>query len=339
VTGARSRWPLRLVLIAVAALATAVVVRLVGRVDWGEVRAALVHLDWWQAPVLVAVLLVRQVLNALPLSLYIAGVSPYRATQNDQVAILMSTVAPPPSDLALRMAMFSSWGVPVAKGMAGTVMNTLTFYIVRFGAPVVGFVLLWATGGPVGYRWADLLSVAISVAILVGVLLVVRSDALARAVGTTAGRAAGRVRRTVDPAAWAEACVGFRSDVAARFRHGFPRSLLALSAMLAVDLTMLVLCLRFVGVSAAEVSAVEIAIAYLFAYPFTIFPFSGLGIVDALVLAAVVQAGGSDVEAATVAALLVWRVFTIGGPLALGALSLALWRGEQRRASSLPGRL
>lgn len=333
---ARSRWLLRVALLVVAALATVVVVRLVGRVDWGEVRVALTHLDWWQAPVLVVVLLVRQVLNALPLSLYIPGVSPLRAAQNDQVAILMSTVAPPPSDLALRMAMFSSWGVTVPQGMAGTVMNTLTFYIVRFGAPAAGFVLLWGSGGEVGYRVADLLSLAISVGILVGVLLVVRSDALARAVGSWAGRAARRVRRTVSPEAWAEACVRFRADVAARFRHGFPRSLLALAAMLLVDLLVLLLCLRFVGVSASEVTAVEIAIAYLFAYPFTIFPFSGLGIVDALVLAAVVEAGGLEVEAATVAALLVWRVFTIGGPLALGGVSLALWRGEQARAD--PGR-
>ncbi|MBZ5740717.1 lysylphosphatidylglycerol synthase domain-containing protein [Nocardioides mangrovi] len=309
-----------------ALVVTVVVVRLVGRVDWGEVRDALAHLDWWQAPVLVVLLLVRQVLNALPLALYIPGVSAVRATQNDQVAILMSTVAPPPSDLALRMAMFSSWGVPVPKGMAGTVMNTLTFYIVRFGAPAAGFVLLAATGGEVGYRWADLVSILVSVAILVGVLLVVRSDALARRVGVAAGRAATRVRRTVDPEAWAAACVRFRGDVAARFRHGFPRSLLALCGMLAVDLTMLVLALRFVGVSTSEAALSTIAVAYLFAYPFTLFPFSGLGIVDALVLAAVVDVGGAEVEAAAVAGLLVWRVFTIGGPLALGAVSLALWR-------------
>ena len=32
--------------------------------------------------------------------------------------------------------------------------------------------------------------------------------------------------------------------------------------------------------------------AYLFAYPFTLFPFSGLGVVDALILAALVEAGG-----------------------------------------------
>jgi hypothetical protein len=326
---------LRLALLAVALVATYVVVRLVGKVDWSEVRSALTHLDWWQAPILLALLLVRQVLNALPLSLYIPGVSPLRATQNDQVAILMSTVAPPPSDLALRMAMFSSWGVPVAKGMAGTVMNTLTFYIVRFGAPAVGFVLLAVTGGEVGYRFADLLSLAISAGILVGVLLVVRSDALARTVGTRVGTVARRVRRTVDPVAWAEACVRFRMDIAARFRHGFPRSLVALSGMLAVDLALLVTCLRFVGLDAAEVGLATIAIAYLFAYPFTLFPFSGIGIVDALVLAAVVEVGGLEVEAATVAGLIVWRVFTIGGPLALGAISLAAWRRTAPAATAV----
>lgn len=307
-------------------MVTYVVVRMIGRVDWAEVRSALTHLSWWHAPVLFAVLLVRQVLNALPLSLYIPGVSAYRATQNDQVAILMSTIAPPPSDIALRMAMFSSWGVPVAKGLAGTLMNTLTFYIVRFGAPAVGFVLLAVTGGKVGLRWADLISVAISVTIFVGLMLVIRSEALARKVGTTAGRAAHRVRKSVDPAVWSAACVQFRIDIAARFRRGFPRSLIALSVMLVVDLTMLLMALRFVGLESAEVPVVDIAIAYLFAYPFTLFPFQGIGIVDALVLAAIVQAGGAEVEAVAVAGLVVWRVFTIGGPLALGALGLAAWR-------------
>lgn len=315
-------------------MVTFVVVRLVGRVDWGEVRSALTHLSWWHAPLLLAVLIVRQVLNALPLSLYIPGVSAYRATQNDQVAILMSTIAPPPSDIALRMAMFSSWGVPVAKGLAGTLMNTLTFYIVRFGAPAVGFVLLAATGGKVGLRWADLISIAISVAIFVGLMLVVRSEALARKVGTTGGRVAHRVRKTVDPEAWAAACVQFRVDVAARFRRGFPRSVLALSAMLVVDLTMLLMALRFVGLERGEVPIVEVAIAYLFAYPFTLFPFQGIGIVDALVLAAIVQAGGSDVEAVAVAGLVVWRVFTIGGPIALGALGLAAWRRSAGASTS-----
>ena len=138
----------RFVLLGVALVATVVVVRLVGRIDWSAVWDALTLLTWWQPLVLLAVVVVRQVLNALPLSLYIRGVSAYRATINDLGAILMSVIAPPPSDLALRVTMFTSWGVSAAKGVAGTLMNTLTFYIVRFSAPAVGFVLLLATGQP-----------------------------------------------------------------------------------------------------------------------------------------------------------------------------------------------
>lgn len=310
------------------------VVRLIGRIDWGEVWDAFGHLAWWQVPVLLGVLLVRQVLNALPLSLFIPGVSPFRATLNDQVAILMSAIAPPPSDVALRTAMFSSWGVPVSKGLAGTLMNTLTFYVVRFSAPVAGFVLVIAVGADVGYRWADLISVAIAATILVVVLLVVRSDALARSIGRVGARVVGRFRAGIDGEAWAEACVQFRIDIAERFHSGFPRSIVALCGMLAADLTVLVLCLRFVGISAGEVSLAWIAIAYLFAYPLTLFPFSGIGLVDALVLAALVEAGGLDVEAAAVAGLIVWRVFTVGGPIALGAIGLAVWRRTTRTSAA-----
>lgn len=327
----RSAWLRRVLMLAAAAVITVVVVRLVGRVDWAAVGSALGQLDLWQVPVLLALLCVRQVLNAMPLSLFIPGVSPWRATQNDLGAILMSMIAPPPSDVALRTAMFASWGVPVAKGLAGTVMNTLTFYIVRFAAPLAGFVLLAVLARPPGLRWFELVSIAVAAGITLGVFLVLRSEGLARRVGSGAARLAQRLGRPVTESAWAQACAQFRADVESRFEHGFPRSLLAYAGMLAVDLTMLVLALRFVGVDAASVPLVEVAIAYLFAYPFTLFPFSGIGIVDALVLAAVVEAGGGSVEAATLAALAVWRSFTVLGPVLMGVGAVAAWRRESRR--------
>ena len=271
----RSAWLTRLGLLLLAALVTVAVVQLIGRIDWPAVWDALLHLTWWQPLVLLGVVVVRQVLNALPLSLYIPGVSVLRATINDLGAILMSAVAPPPSDLALRVGMFNSWGVPTTKGLAGTVMNTLTFYIVRFSAPLFGFLLLAIVDEPAGLRLLDLVCVGIALTILVGVLLVVRSDQLARRVGSWAGRTARKVRRQVDPDAWVRACVDFRDQIASRFRYGFPRSLVGLFGMLATDLAVLTLCLRFVGVAAADVPLVDIAIAYLFAYPLTLFPFSG----------------------------------------------------------------
>jgi putative heme transporter len=137
--------------------------------------------------------------------------------------------------LGLLAAMFTSWGVPAAKGLAGTVMNTLTFYIVRFSAPAIGFVLLIAASRPVGVRGLEAISILIAVAIVVGVFLVLRSEALAATVGSTSGRLVRKVRRSVDPDAWAEACLTFRRDISANFRYGFWRSLLAMVGMLAAD--------------------------------------------------------------------------------------------------------
>ena len=137
----------------------------------------------------------------------------------------------------------------------------------------------------------------------------------------------GGWRPGVDADAWARTCVEFRVDIADRFRFGFPRALVVLAGHApSVDLMLLVLCLRFVGVDATEVSVAEISVAYLFAYPFTLFPLQGIGVVDALILAALVEAGGIEIEAAAVAALVVWRVFTLGGPLVFGAVGLAAWR-------------
>ena len=325
-TRPKRRWLKRTVLLALALVCSVVIIDRVGRIDWGEVRDALGHLTWWQPLVLLVVLAVRQVLNAIPLHFYIERLSVARATQNDLGAILMAMIAPSPADYALRVAMFTSWGIPAARGAAGALMNTLTFYVARFSAPIIGFVILALVGGDVGYRWGDLISVAIAAGIVVGVLLVLHSDALARTVGLKTGKVIRRFRRSVDPDRWAQACVDFRGHIASRFRYGFPRSLLGMAGMLAVDLALLVLCLRFVGVTASDASVADVAIAYFFAYPLTILPFTGIGIVDSLIVAALVESGGAAVEAPAVAGLIVWRVFTLGVPVAAGLGAIALWR-------------
>lgn len=324
------RWLRRLALTALAVVAAVIVIDRVGRIDWDRVWEALGHLSWWQPAVLLAVLAVRQVLNGIPLHFYIEGVSVARATLNDLASILMANIAPSPADYALRVAMFNSWGIPAARAIAGAMMNTLTFYVVRFSAPLAGFVLLAVEHRDVGYRWGDLVSVAVAAGIVAGVLMVLHTDALARTVGARSARVVRRVRPSVDPEAWAEGCVRFRSHIASRFRYGFPRSLLGMAGMLAADLALLVLCVRFVGVTASDAPVADLAIAYLFAYPLTILPFTGIGIVDALIIAAMVEAGGHGVEAPAVAALLVWRVFTLGAPVLIGLGALVLWRRVPR---------
>ncbi|MBO0842688.1 MAG: flippase-like domain-containing protein [Nocardioides sp.] len=320
------RWLWRLVVTAAAIVVGYLVIERIGRIDWDAVGDALGRLSWWQPFVLLVVVAVRQVLNACPLHYYIAGLSLARATQNDLGAILMYTFAPGPANYGLRMAMFSSWDIPLARGAAGALMNTLTFWMVRFSAPLAGFAMIVVVGGEMSFRWADLVSLAVAVGIVVGVMLVLRSDALARLVGLRSGRLIRRVRSSVDPERWARSCVDFRSHVSHRFRYGFPRSLAATVLMVAVEWLLLVLCLRFVGVSSSDASLADIAIAYLFAFPLTAMPFSGIGVLDSLVIASLVQTGDISVEAPAFAGLVVWRIFTLGVPAVGGAVAVALWR-------------
>jgi putative heme transporter len=318
-------WLIRAALIVLAVVATVAAFRLIGAIDWHAVWDGLRHLDWWQVPLLVALLLLRQTVNSLPLSLYIDGVSPYRAVLNDQVAFTIGVVAPTPSDLALRTAMFSSWGVPIPAGLAGALLHKLTFWIIRFGVPAVGLVILLVRGDELGLRLIDLASIAFSVCLLVVLLRVMRSDALARSVGRRGGTLVGRFRSSVDPERWADGCARFRADVHARFRGGFPRALAAMVGLLVIDVFMLILCLRFVGVPRSDVPASIVVAAYAVAYPLTLFFFSGLGLLDAAIVGAITAYGGHGVEAPAVAAMIVWRVFTLGGPIALGAVSVVLW--------------
>lgn len=316
----------RLLLFLAAVVATVAIARVLGRIDWEVVGEALTHLSWWQPFVLVVVLVLRQVGNAAPLACYIPGVSLYRATVNDLSASTVSVVAPPPADMALRIAMFRSWGLDSSQAVAGTVMNTVTFFFVRFASPFIGFVLLIVTGRSVGLRYLEVISILAAAAILVAVLLVARTDRWATLVGLHTGRVARLVRRSVDPAAWAAACVKFRKDMASGLGRGFPRAVAAQCGSLAAETLLLVLCLRFVGVTAGQASLMDISIAFMFAYPFTIFVMSGLGIVDMLVVASLVESGGDLVQEPAIAALIIWRVFTIAGPNLLGLGALAVWR-------------
>jgi len=317
-------WLSRAILLAVIVIVTPIAFRLIGQIDWDAVGDALGRLSWWHIPVLAGLMVVRQSVTSMPLSLYIAGLNPYRAVLNDQVGTMIGMLIPTPSDLVIRSAMYSSWGIAIAKGVAGTFLHKLTFYVVRYGIPIAGAAILLVRGDGLGLRLFDLASIALSIGILVVLLLVMHSTALAERVGRSAGRLVARVRRDVDPEAWAVSWSEFHDNVAARFHRGFGWAVLCFAIMLSLDSTMVVLAMRFVGVGSAVPVSVIVA-AFLIAFPLTLFPFNGIGLIEAAVVASVVAVGGHGVEAPAVAAMLVWRVFAVGGPITMGVASLLVW--------------
>lgn len=310
----------------VGLFALRVVVQLVGTVDWAQVADSFGRLSIWMAVPLVADLLLRQSLNAVPLAQYVPTLGVRRSLQNDLTANLAGTVAPPPADMVLRVAMFRSWDIDPVAGMAGVTLNMLTFYAVRFLAPAIGLALVVVHDADTGQWVTAGLSALVALAILGTLGALVASDALAARLGAWAGRLVRRFKPTVDPDTWAAAMVDIRTRSADQLRRGLGRSMLALVAMVLCDATLLLLALRFSGVGAQALPAIDIYSAFLLAYPLTLMPLFGFGILDAVLLGTWVVIAGTEYEPEIVAGLVIWRSLTILGPLAMGTLTFLLWR-------------
>jgi len=322
----RRPWLKPLLLFVVSIAIAWIIVGFVGAIDWSQVAAGFRRLTLPAVVVLVLGLLVRQAFNAVPLSRFVAGLSWHRSVQNDLGANVVGTFAPPPADVVLRVSMFSSWGINPVDGMAGVTLNMLTFYAVRFLAPLLGVLVLAGQGVERGQLVSAALSALVAVAVVGGLVGVMRGDAMAAWVGRTAARVVARVREGVDEEEWALAVVDFRGRMNETLRAGLLPSMLSLVAMVLTDSVILLLALRFVGVGSEQLAAVDVVGGFLLVYPLTLMPLAGLGVLDAALLAGFTEVAGLEWEAEIVAALVVWRTITIGGPLLLGGLTLLLWR-------------
>jgi uncharacterized membrane protein YbhN (UPF0104 family) len=135
----------------------------------------------------------------------------------------------------------------------------------------------------------------------------------------------------VDEQRWVDAVVDFRRRIGTTLNRNLAPALLAMVAGIVVDAAILLASVRFVGIG-ADVAPWPVVIgAVLLAYPLTILPMFGLGVMDAVVIAAIVEVAGDAYESALVGATMVWRVITLGGTLGLGALAMAWWRASSRR--------
>jgi hypothetical protein len=317
--------------IAISLVVGWLIVGFVGAVDWGQVVNAFALLSPWQFVPLVALLLVRQVLNAIPLSQFVSGLSVRRSVQNDVAANLAGTIAPPPGDVVVRIAMFNSWGINPLDGMAGVTLNMITFYSVRFIAPVIGLVFLAIVGAEGGNPLLSAALALLSIAILAALLLLLRGDRWAVLVGSTAARVARRFKADIDAKQWADAVVDFRGRMTADLPPRLAKSIVALLGMIAADATILAVAIRFTGIGADRLPLVVILGTFLTAYPLTVMPLFGLGVLDAALLAAFTDAAGLSAEANFIAGLSIWRATTILGTLVLGAGMTLYWRRQSRR--------
>ena len=111
-------------------------------------------------------------------------------------------------------------------------------------------------------------------------------------------------------------------------RAGWTLGSIGVAANLVLTYLILLAALRFVGVSSSELSTVDAFAAFAIAFwAGAVFPItgSGLGVVDGVLIASLIELSSAP-DDTLVAAALLWRVFYSFVTLPLGAITLSRFR-------------
>ena len=217
------------------------------------------------------------------------------------------------------------------RGAAALVLDTVVFYLARFVAPIVGLVLA-VIAMPVEsvHGWMALLGVGVTAALLWALWMISKGESAAGNVGTIAARVIKRLRPSVDPDAWAAAVVRFQRESAAGLARKIGKATPIMLGFVLVDSLVVLVSLRFVGIPSHHIAYLAVLAAMFTLYPLTVFPFAGLGVLDAALIVLINAEDAAD-GPDLIAALVIWRCATLLLPLIPGLVSLSLWRAREAR--------
>jgi uncharacterized protein (TIRG00374 family) len=240
--------------------------------------------------------------------------------------------------IGMTYSMFSGWGYSRSRTTTAVLVSGVWNSFIKLGLPVLALALVALQGNAGGGRViAALIGLAGLLAAIVVFVLILRSEETARLVGLRAARVASRIVqlfRRPPVHGWELATVKFRSrTVELVGRRWVPITVTSLVSHVSLYLVLLV-ALRHMGVSDAEVSWAEVLAVFAFARLATAVPFTpgGAGVVEAVLIGGLVAAGGDRAE--VTAAVLIYRALTWGLPILAGIIAFLWWR--RRSTGSRP---
>jgi putative heme transporter len=327
-----------------AILVTAIFYFLFRKIDFAEVWTEIRGLTWLE----LGTLLVLAGWNLLTYAFVWMSVTSPRLSFGRAMVMTQSTTAVANTvyggaaiGIGMTYSMFGGWGYSRSRITTAVLVSGVWNSFIKLGLPVLALALVALQDGAGGGRvTAALIGLAGLVAAIVVFVSILRSEATARLVGLRAADAASRIVRLAGRPpvhGWELATVKFRGRTVELVRHRWiPITATSLVSHLSLYLVLLV-ALRHMGVSDAEVSWAEILAVFAFARLATAVPFTpgGAGVVEAVLIGGLVAAGGGRSE--VTAAVLIYRALTWGLPILVGIVAFLWWRRRSTTSGSSKG--
>jgi putative heme transporter len=303
-------------------------------IDFAEVWASIRAMTWLELTTLLLLSIWNLATYAFVWMSVTPGLSFWHGTVLTQSATAVANTVPGGSaiGIGLTYSMLGSWGYSRSRSTLAVLVSGVWNSFAKLGLPVFALALVALQGR---VSTARVTAALIGIAGLVGAVLVfaamLRSERGARRVGLLAGGLASRclalVRRP-PVKGWELATTKFRTRTIGLVSTRWVWITLAtLVSHLSLYLVLL-LTLRHVGVSDAEVSWAEVLAVFAFARLATAVPFTpgGVGVVEAVLIGGLVAAGGDKPQ--VVAAVLVYRALTWLLPIPVGVCTYLWWRSR-----------
>ena len=299
--------------------------------DVSEVWANIQAMTWLEITTIVIVALWNLASYWFVWVACLPGLTVPQAAVSSQAATAVSNTVPGGSYIAvgLTYAMFHSWGFRRSVITLAMLVSGIFNNFAKLALPVLALgILALQRHVSAGRVLAGVLGIAALIAAVVIFVIALRTERSAERIGNAAARVASfftRLIRRPPATGWDIALVRFREKTIGLLRARWPAITLAtLVSHLSLYLVLLV-TLRHIGVSDAEVSWAEVLAAFAFARLVTAIPLTpgGIGVVELALTGALTAAGGNREQ--VVAAVLVYRALTYVVPIPLGAACYLAW--------------
>ena len=307
-------------------------------IDYGQVIEAMRTLTLGQILLLLVLGLARIWFEAGVYNVLIPGLRWWPGFKAWAASNSVAFVAPPGADLAIRYGMYRSVGVGGESAGAGIVLSWFFTTGIKLVIPVVALVLI-VLDGVDDDTTVTVTIVAVS-ALVAGVLLIfliLYRESLAFRLGALVERwynrlLAGRWKLSELTDLGAR-MVAFRSQIVAGLgARWFPASVVTLVSQ-TIFFVMLVLSMRFVGVTGEQAGWEIIFDAYAVGLLLSLIPIlpAGLGVVEVAYVGIIAGESGTDLANAVMAGAFVHRIFTWLVPILIGFIPLAGWRRQMKQ--------
>lgn len=300
--------------------------------NYSDVWDVVKTLDTTWLLALLAAVVVNIVTFAPPWMVALPGLRFRQALPFTQASTAFTYIAPGGGlvGMAGSYGLLRTWGFGSSEVARAVTLTGVWNQLANLLLPVVAVLLLSIEQ----QRDAFLSTVAVVGAVVFSVAvcllaLVLWSDGLARGVGEVVESAVNRMLRLVRKGqlvGWPDRLVAFRRSTVDLIRRRW--AWLTLAALLGniTVFAVLLVCLRAVGIGAGELTWIEAFAGWSLARALQLIPLTpgGVGPVELGMTGILVGFGGANAE--VVAAVLLYRAFTILPTLLLGLATIAAWR-------------